>query len=83
MAEVRDFTDWASFICAACGRRTLYGVEPVPGGLEDVESVVAMIFGTPPVCTECQNAARDLDSASLNREQRRRLRHTARARRRR
>jgi hypothetical protein len=52
-----DGISWCSMTCAACGQEILYGIDSdVPA--EDQAFAMELIFGTPPVHTECQRSAR-------------------------
>jgi hypothetical protein len=56
LPEIPGFS-WASFVCAGCGRRVEYGVDlGVDAAMQ--QFAFEMLFGDPPVCTECQNEAR-------------------------
>lgn len=64
--------EWHEFTCNGCGEPTFAGLEP---GLTAVEkdTMIAWIFGDPPTCTTCRQAA-----TQPNRQARRALRRPRR-----
>jgi len=52
-----DVLDWWTFTCTGCGELTYVGI-PVGYDLEQFAEFAAVLYGDPPVCSSCQNEAR-------------------------
>lgn len=51
--EQLDELDWRAFVCTRCGTETWLAIAREQL-LVDAQAMCDLIFGDPPVCTECQ-----------------------------
>lgn len=52
VAEVHDRIEWWMFVCEECGEETFVGC-PEGWSLEQFGQWALLMYGDPPVCSEC------------------------------